>query len=223
MLYTLCMTEMGTRLSGRDRALSYLRDMVLADPAMQGSFVNEQQIATRVGVSRTPVREALLILASEGLVQMLPQRGAYISTMSGREISELMDLRGLIERHAAGRAIILAAEPFTSMDAILAAQVSMSSAPDQHDAKDFIELDRQFHQEMVDAAASQLLSRTYAGLRERQIRVGISALLRGAQRWTAVCEEHGAIVAALRAADVTAAHEAIDFHLATTLRALLAA
>lgn len=223
MMYTLGMTEIEVRLSGRERVLAYLRGTVLPDPAMQASFVNEQQIATLVGVSRTPVREALLILASEGLVQMLPKRGAYISPLSGREISELMDLRGLIERHAAGRAISLAAKPFTPMETILATQLSMSGAHDEHTAKDFIELDRQFHQEMVDAAASDLLSRTYAGLRERQVRVGISALQHGPARWTAVCVEHEAIVAALRDSDVTAAHEAIDFHLETTLRTLLAA
>lgn len=69
-------------LSGRERALIYLRaprsSPTLACP---GSFVNEQQIATRVGVSRTPVREALLILGFEGLVQMIPKRGTYISPL----------------------------------------------------------------------------------------------------------------------------------------------
>jgi DNA-binding FadR family transcriptional regulator len=94
--------------------------------------------------------------------------------------------------------------------------------PAHHDPKRFIELDRRFHQTMVDAAGSSLLSRTYAGLRERQVRVGIAALRAGDGRWAYVCEEHRAIAEAVRDGAVAAAHAAIDAHLERTLQALLA-
>ncbi|WP_345033981.1 GntR family transcriptional regulator [Kutzneria kofuensis] len=59
-------------VSGRDRAYDYLRNTVLADPAAQGTFLNEQDIADRIGVSRTPIREALLMLSAEELVRLVP-------------------------------------------------------------------------------------------------------------------------------------------------------
>lgn len=212
----------GARLTGRERVLTHLRSTVLADPEMQGTFINEQQLASRVGVSRTPVREALLILASEGLVRMVPQRGVYVSPLSSREIRELMDLRGLIEKHAATRVIGGSVRIDLAMQKIVETQRAMADAPQEHTAKEFIELDRQFHQVMVDAAGSELLSRTYAGLRERQIRVGVAVLQHGHDRWGEVCGEHEAIIEAVRAGDVAGAHAAIESHLQITLQTLLA-
>ena len=220
-VYIVYMATNRSRLTGRERALAYLRDTVLADPAMEGTFVNEQQLAAQVGVSRTPVREALLILASEGLLHVVPQRGMYVAPLTGREIRELMDLRGVLEKHAAA---VAAADPDKTtarMDEVVAEQHAMADDPARRDEKLFIELDRQFHQILIDAAHNDLLSRTYAGLGERQIRVGIAALAAGAERWKMVCGEHQAIVAAVRAGSVLDAHRAIDEHLRITLEHLL--
>jgi DNA-binding GntR family transcriptional regulator len=216
------MSGAAVRTSGRDRALTYLREQVLSDPTMEGAFLSEEQIATQVGVSRTPVREALLILASEGLLQMVPQRGVFVSPLSGREIRELMDLRGVIERHAVDLLGDAAPATAEAMDEVLAAQLTMAGDSSPQGARGFIELDRRFHQVLVDAAGSTLLSRTYAGLRERQIRVGIAALQTGDRRWSTVCSEHAAIVDAVRAGDSSGARTAIDDHLGLTLQALLA-
>src|SRR5690349_14016414 len=105
----------GTASSGRDRAYEYLRDHVLADARMQGQFLNEQELAARIGVSRTPVREALLLLVSDGLVELIPKRGALIPVISGREIAELMEMRGVLERHAAQSAITSGRVPLDAM------------------------------------------------------------------------------------------------------------
>jgi DNA-binding GntR family transcriptional regulator len=220
-VYIVYMATNRSRLTGRERALAYLRDTVLADPSLEGTFVNEQQLAAQVGVSRTPVREALLILASEGLLHVVPQRGMYVAPLTGREIRELMDLRGVLEKHAAA---VAAADPDKTtarMDEVVAEQHAVADDPARRDEKLFIELDRQFHQILIDAAHNDLLSRTYAGLGERQIRVGIAALAAGAERWKMVCGEHQAIVAAVRAGSVLDAHRAIDEHLRITLEHLL--
>lgn len=224
MLYTFGMPEQiaaDDGRSGRDRALDYLRDVVLADPAVEGTYVNEGRIAQAVGVSRTPVREALLVLASEGLVQLQPRRGAYVPPLTAREIRELMDLRGLIERHAAQRVLEGDRSPHEAMEAVLAEQEDIAATTgDRAAAHAFIRLDRDFHQLLVDAAGSRLLARTYAGLRERQVRVGVAAL-DGRPRWGEVCTEHRAITEALRGGDPEAARRAVDDHLELTLRSLL--
>lgn len=229
VLYTDCMTMVDdpnpvrrpASGSGRERALEHLRSRILSVPRFQGTFVNEQQVADEIGVSRTPVREALLILASEGLVDMLPNRGAYVAPLSAREITEIMELRGLLERHSVRRALAAHAHPERGMKPILAAQRRLVRSRGEDRARDFIELDRQFHQVLVDAAGNAVLSRTYAGLRERQVRIGIAALGSSA-RLTQVCSEHGQILAALAAEDPERAGRAIDDHLQITLDSLLA-
>ncbi|MDJ0393838.1 GntR family transcriptional regulator [Rhodococcus sp. G-MC3] len=210
-------------LSGRDKAYAFVRDQVLSSPAATGTFLNEQELATRIGVSRTPVREALLMLQAEGLVEMVPKRGAHVPAMSGRQIGELMDLRGVLERHAASTSLRTGVPPVSAMRDALDRQEKLADTRTAEAAKEFIDLDGEFHQILVDAAGSELLSRTYAGLRARQLRVGLTALFSAADRQHNVCTEHAAIVYALEAGDETVVHGAIDDHLEVTLQILLRA
>jgi DNA-binding GntR family transcriptional regulator len=210
-------------LSGRDRAYAYVREQVLSSPAATGTFLNEQQLATQIGVSRTPVREALLMLQAEGLVEMVPKRGVYVPAMSGRQIGELMDLRGALERHAASTCLKTGTTPVAAMVSTLAGQEQLCASDADGAGQQFIELDTLFHQTLIDAAGSELLSRTYAGLRARQLRVGLTALLHGGDRRRDVCAEHRAIVEALADGDEQLAHRAIEDHLGITLQILLRA
>ncbi|MEJ3653775.1 GntR family transcriptional regulator [Actinomycetes bacterium KLBMP 9759] len=207
--------------SGRERAYRYLRETVLVDPAVQGTFLNEVELAQVIGVSRTPVREALLLLVADGLIEMVPKRGAYVPPLSGRQIKELMQLRGLLERHAASVTLAAGTVPLTSMQGALDEQRAMIAEGDDGDAQQFIEWDRLFHQVLVDAAGNELIARTYAGLRTRQVRVGVAALFRAVDRQSAVCNEHQRIVDALAAGDEHAAHAAIEDHLRVTLQLFL--
>jgi DNA-binding GntR family transcriptional regulator len=215
-----------SRESGRDRAYRHLRETVLVDPAVQGTFLNEVELAQVIGVSRTPVREALLLLVADGLVEMVPKRGAYVPPLSGRQIKELMEMRGLLEQHAASVTLAARRVPIAAMREALAEQerlVEPQPAADGDTAKEFIEWDRQFHQSLVDAAGNELIARTYAGLRTRQVRVGVAALFRATDRQRAVCAEHDRIVRALEAGDEAAAHAAIEDHLHITLQLFLEA
>jgi DNA-binding GntR family transcriptional regulator len=208
-------------ISGRDKALHFLRETVLADPAVQGAFLSEVELAGRIGVSRTPVREALLLLVADGLIEMIPGRGAYVPPLSGRQIRELMELRGVLERFCASRALAADTVPLAMLQAVLAEQAELAAAGE--DATAFIDRDMVFHQALVDAGGNATLARTYAGLRVRQRRLGVAALHRSGNRQRAVCAEHERIVAALAAGDEPAALAAIDEHLALTLRVLLEA
>ena len=212
--------------SGRDRALDYLRNVVLADPDLQGCFLNEVDLAKRIGVSRTPVREALLLLVADGLVEMLPGRGAYIPPFTGRQVYELMEMRAVFERYAASRVIAIDAVPVHAMRGLLAEQRSLATTGDVGSAESaalFIAKDADFHQTLVDAAGNSMLARSYVNLRVRQRRIGVVALFRDADRQLAVCTEHGEIVEALADRDEPAALAAIDNHLQRTTQVLLQA
>lgn len=205
--------------SGREKAYAYLKDTVLTDPAMQGEFLSEQEIADRIGVSRTPIREALLLLAAEDLVELVPKRGARVSPLTGREISELMELRGIVERYAAQQVIGAERAPLKELGDLLERQRELNG-PDQ--AKEFIAVDHLFHSTLVSAVGNALLERHYDGLRSRQVRAGVVALYNQHGRQEAVLHEHQDILTALAAGDATAACAAIDSHLQSTLKVLLA-
>ena len=201
-------------MSGRERAYEFLKRHVLSDPDLQGQFINEQDLADRIGVSRTPIREALLMLAAEELVQLVPKRGAYIAPMSGRDLAELIESRGVIERFTARRALERGTVPLPELREVLDQQRRVRDA--SH-ATEFIELDTRFHTTLVQAAGNQVLTRMYAGLRDRQVRAGLVALYQSTGRQDSVLGEHDEIVAALANGDAEAAAAAIDRHLETTL------
>lgn len=196
---------------------------------MQGKFVNEQELAKDIGVSRTPVREALLLLVSDGLIELIPNRGALIPVISGRQIAELFELRGVLERHAAATTISAGTAPVGQMAETLdeqrtvLARVHGVGEEGRNQATDFIRLDQHFHQLLIDAGANELISQTYNRLRARQVFVGVEALFRTHDRQSRVCDEHGVILDALRRGDVRAAQTAIDHHLAVTLDLFLRA
>ncbi|MGW0994736.1 GntR family transcriptional regulator [Streptomyces sp. NPDC002523] len=205
--------------SGREKAYAYLKDTVLTDPEMQGAFLSEQELADRIGVSRTPIREALLQLAAEDLVELVPKRGARVAPLTGREIRELMELRGIVERYAAQQLVSGERAPVEELRSLLERQRELTG-PDQ--AHEFIAVDHRFHSVLVSAVGNTLLDRHYDGLRSRQVRAGVVALFNQQGRQEAVLQEHGAIVDALAAGDAQAACAAIDHHLESTLKVLLA-
>lgn len=204
--------------SGRQIAYDHLKNEVLSDPQMQGQFVNEQWLADRIGVSRTPIREALLLLAAEELVQLVPKRGAYIAPVSGRQISQLFEVRGMIECYSARRTVDLDTVPVQRMQAELDEQRQLEDSGDAHA---FIDLDHRFHSALVRAVGNDMLTTTYDALRARQIRAGIVALYRVGDRRRSVLSEHEAILAALAAGDAAASTAAIMEHLDATKGVLL--
>ena len=204
-------------LSGRQKAYAFLKDTVLTDPAMQGEFLSEQTIADRVGISRTPIREALLMLAAEELVSLVPKRGAYIAPLSGREIGELMEMRALLERYAARRTVGSGTAPVAEMDRILGEQAALRGGDS---AKDFIAADHRFHATLIASAGNSLMTKQYDALRSRQVRAGISALYRSGGRQDEVCVEHRRILEALASGEADEACAAIDAHIAATRRIL---
>ncbi|GAB2668209.1 GntR family transcriptional regulator [Saccharopolyspora gloriosae] len=205
--------------SGRQLAYDHLKDTVLSDPAMQGQFVNEQSLADDIGVSRTPIREALLLLAAEELVQLVPKRGAYIAPVAGRQIRELFELRGMMECYSARRTLELDTVPVPEMRGELDRQRALRA---DDDARSFIDLDHRFHSALVRAVGNDMLTKSYDGLRARQVRAGIVALFSAENRRKAVLDEHDAILDALAGGDAAAAQAAITAHLDATRHVLLA-
>ncbi|MDG4797629.1 GntR family transcriptional regulator [Micromonospora sp. WMMD1082] len=204
--------------SAAERAYRHLKRSILEQLYPGGSLVSEGEIAEATGVSRTPVREALLRLEAEGLVRLFPKRGALILPVSAREIADVIEARRLVEVHAAERVWPRRAEIRVDLAARLA---RMRAAHAAGDLTALMAADRAFHATVVDAAGNQILAELYQRLRDRQLRMG-EASFRLSPRWAeAALTEHAAQLAALDTDDPQPWLAAVAAHIETAARVFL--
>lgn len=197
------------------RAYDHVKQAILDRAYPGGALLSEGEIAGEVGVSRTPVREALLRLEAEGLVRLYPKRGALVLPVSPQEITDVLETRELVETFTAGRAG-LGPELAGELDRLLAAMTQHAEAGD---AKEFAHADRCFHRTIVAAAGNEILTQLYDALRDRQLRM--ARLTAGDPGRTAdAIREHTEILAAVRSGDRRRVRAAIHRHLQTTGAAL---
>ena len=206
--------------SGRERAYEYLRTTVLADPGHVGTFINEQDVAAAVGVSRTPVREALLRLAAEDLVQLQPHRGAFVAPVSAEQTRQIMQARGVIETWAVRQCLQGGTLPLADLEDRLHRQQSL---PDDDPDEDFARIDAEFHLLLVRGAGNPLLERMYDGLHARHVLLTLTAARHHGVRRASIVEDHRDILTALRDGDADKAEQEIWEHLAAAERVLTGA
>jgi DNA-binding GntR family transcriptional regulator len=210
--------------SAKERAYDYIKGEILGATLGEGEFLTEEGLATALGISRTPVREALLRLDAEGLLTLVPRKGAFVRPVTQREISEVIEVRALVERFAAKQLCDpdfhqrrkLVAE---SLAALLREQTELAT---RNDAAGFIDRDRRFHAEIVAGAGNLTLVDLYQRLRDQQLRMGIRAVTADHDRYESVVREHEAVVEAVASGDADAVAAALNAHLETTRQLLLA-
>jgi DNA-binding GntR family transcriptional regulator len=140
-------------------AVLRLRRMILDGGLLPGARLGEVELAEQFGVSRTPVREALRRLAAEGLVELLPNRGARVTQWTPQDLEEIYELRALLESHASRRAA--SRVTMNDVDALegLCEEMDACAVDGSDDALDRLaELNGAFHQRIVDAADSPRLT-----------------------------------------------------------------
>ncbi|WP_330331412.1 GntR family transcriptional regulator [Streptomyces sp. NBC_00536] len=174
-----------------------------------GTLLTEGELADAVGVSRTPVREALLRLETEGLIKLYPKKGALVLPVSAQEIADVVETRLLVEEFTVRRAVPAA-------PALLARLAELIEEQHRHaasgDLSALIAADRLFHAEIVRSAGNQILSRLYDQLRDRQLRMGVALLHAHPERIAKTLAEHTEILDALRAGDAESAAAAVRGH-----------
>jgi DNA-binding GntR family transcriptional regulator len=201
--------------SAGERAYQHVKRRVLAGSLDGGELIAEGQIAESLGVSRTPVREAFLRLEAEGLLRLYPKRGALVVPVSPGEVDDVVEARVLIERFAMTKLLATGrnAEVADLMRGVLGKQ---RAAAQRNQVERFNDLDRDFHALLVDAAGNSIISRHYDGLRDRQVRMGVVALLRRPGRMQQIIDEHARICDLLEAGDEPGLGEFIDTHVGRT-------
>lgn len=187
-----------------------LRQMILEGQLKPGEKVNEKLLTERFGVSRTPLREALKVLASEGLLDLIPHRGAVITRQSEEELAEvfrvLAVLEGLAGELAAENADDAALEEIDALTRRLRESFERSERPV------YFQINQAIHRAILAAAGNETLQRSHELLAYRVQRARYQANLTP-ERWRAAVEEHEAIAAALRARDAQQAGSLMKAHL----------
>lgn len=187
-----------------DRLCEDIRSGLLAP----GSRLRETEIAARLAVSRTPVREAIRRLETEGLVDHLPRSGAVVRSLDYPELMELYEMRTVLEGTAA-RLAARAASP-VELDELQAINDEMRAADGQPDL--LFRLNRQFHRRMLDAARNRFLLRSMASVENTLLILGSSAMGIPDRAKEAVTE-HAEVLAALMARDGAQAEAAMRRHM----------
>jgi DNA-binding GntR family transcriptional regulator len=180
-----------------DETLTRLRDYIVEGSIAEGGRVPERQLCEMLKISRTPLREALKVLASEGLVELLPNRGARVRPLSEQDLGELFDVMGGLEG-LAGR---LACEHITDAEIaeIERLHYEMYGFYLHRDMHGYFRTNQLIHQKIVEASRNAALKSAYANFAGRIRRVRYSAnFARKRERWGEAMREHETILDALR-------------------------
>jgi DNA-binding GntR family transcriptional regulator len=151
-----------------------------------GARLRETDLADRLGISRTPVREAIRQLEADGLVIHLPRQGATVRSLDYAEVIELYEMRAVLE----GTAARLAARAASSVELaeLAALHADLAAAPAGAQAR---ELNRQFHRTLLDAAKNRFLLKAMAALQKTMLILGPTTLADPARAADAVAEHAG--------------------------------
>jgi len=194
-----------------------LREQIVSGAFAPGSRMIEPQLATRLGVSRGPVREALQRLVQEGLLTNIPNRGVSVVELDADDITDIYTARRAIEREAA--ALLHRSKSEAHLERLAAVVEEMSLRADQGDSRLIAEQDLAFHSALVDAAESPRLSRMFTTL-AAETRICLASLMDFYPERNLLVAEHQQLRALLQGDDEQALLDVVNTHLDAAVRDL---
>lgn len=196
-----------------ESALKRLRAAIASGDLALGQPLSERHLATLLEVSKTPVREALAQLRLEGLVRILPQRGAFVFTLSQREVVEICELRQALEASALRQA--MARDPKRFSDALVAVVERMRKARKRREVKAYLTEDTNFHLCFFSHCGNTLMEQNY-GMFVGKIAALRTHLAQKPQHTELSFREHEAILEAVSNRDAATALAVLDVHISRT-------
>jgi len=195
-----------------------LRQRIFSRELAPGSWIDELKIAEAYGISRTPLREALKVLAAEGLVTMKVRRGAYVTEVSERDLADVYHLLGLLEADAAGVAATIATEAQIEALRQVHRELEDAARPGAQDRERFFEVNERFHMLLLDVANNRWRDQMVADLRKVMKLNRHNSLLKSG-RVEESLNEHRALMAAIAARDPALAAQRMQEHFRNGLEA----
>jgi DNA-binding GntR family transcriptional regulator len=197
--------------SASEEAYQTVKELIVTGELPGGELISEGDIASRMGTSRTPVREAFLRLQTEGWMRLFPKRGALVVPIAADEAEHVVSARRMIEAGSVKSMTERArAELARALDQNLVLQRETARTGT---TTAFSAVDADFHQTIVNAGGNPLLDTFYCGLRERQRRMTIDSLARDPGQIAGIIEDHDRLVGLIRAGDAAGFEAAVDRHM----------
>ena len=217
------MTDNRTGASLSPRALyeevaELLRQRIFQRELEPGSWIDELKIAEEYGISRTPLREALKVLAAEGLVTMKVRRGAYVTEVSQQDLADVYHLLSLLESDAAGVVATRASDAELAELQQLHAELESAARPGTRNADDFFAINERFHMRILEIANNRWRNQMVADLRKVMKLNRHNSLLKSG-RIDESLQEHRAIMEALAARAPGQAQARMQQHFSNGLEA----
>jgi DNA-binding GntR family transcriptional regulator len=192
-----------------ERVAERLRQRILGHTMGPGSWIDEQALAAEFGISRTPLREALKVLATEGLVTMKLRRGAYVTEVSERDLADVFHLLALLEADAAG--VVARRATADELRELQGLHLELEASVD--DRERFFAANERFHMRLLDIADNRWRKQVVSDLRKvMKLNRHHSLLKQG--RIDASLLEHRALLAALLARQAAQARRLMREHIA---------
>ncbi|HSY26257.1 MAG TPA: GntR family transcriptional regulator [Burkholderiaceae bacterium] len=178
--------------------VDHLRNLIVEGVLSPGTKLNERELCETLGISRTPLREAMKVLSAEGLVEILPNRGASVSRMTETEIWETFELMSGLESLSGE----LACERITVVELaeIKALHYAMLSCKTQNDLPGYYSRNQAIHDKINEAARNAVLRQTYLTLNRRLQALRFKSNFK-ADKWDSAVHDHEEMIKALEARD----------------------
>ncbi|MDN5843749.1 MAG: GntR family transcriptional regulator [Alcaligenaceae bacterium] len=199
-----------TRLRLHDTVVEYLRNFIVEGVLSPGTKLNERELCETLGISRTPLREAIKVLAAEGLVDIIPNRGATVTQLSELEVREMFEVMSGLEAFSG----LLACERITAEELaeIEAMHYTMLACHAKGDLPGYYTKNHQIHDHINQASRNNTLREIYLSVNRRlealRFRSNFSAT-----KWDKAIQEHSKMIDALKARDGERLSQILRLHL----------
>lgn len=179
----------------RDVVFNTLRDAILTGKLVPGERLMENQLAEKLGVSRTPVREALRMLELENLVELVPRKGAQVLDMSEKDIVNILEVRSALE----GLATSVACKKMTKEDLqqLKNMEVDFEKAVAENDVEHFVDIDEDFHDLIFAATENDKLINIFRNLRIQLYRYRMAQAKNNETSMSTIVAHHRSIIRAI--------------------------
>ena len=193
-----------------------LRVRIFAHELAPGTWIDEQTLAKEFGISRTPLREAIKVLAAEGLITMKLRRGAYVTEVNRGDLEQIFTILSLLEGQAAKEAATIAQEK--DLNELDDMHLRLEKAAADRNLDQFFEVNVRFHERIIAIANNPWMTSVIADLR-KVLKLQRKDSLSRTGRLQSSLSEHREILKALLKRDPIAAEQAMRTHLARGLEA----
>lgn len=206
-----------TKKTLHEEIASNLRKMIISSELKEGNKINEAELCTLMGISRTPLREALRVLSAEGLIKLIPNRGAFVSKPTFNEIKEMFDVMGVLEGFCARKVL----EKMSNNDFAFLEKLHnrLEENFERRDQKGYLRYNNQYHSFLQEVAGNKTLNQIINDLRKKILLYRFKSLnLPG--RFECSIQEHRELLEAFRKRNPEKAESLMKNHLKNQCYAL---